>query len=80
MPHMRKRVTTLDFDSVITEIQSNFEYEKYDVERRDLGYQETILTMLPWPRLSGTQFELHVTYRNLVATDEQPNRATGGSS
>ena len=60
----------MDFDSVISEIQSSFEYESYEVERRDVGYEETVLTMRPWSCESVIPFELHITYRHLVATNE----------
>ena len=57
---------TLDFESVIAEIQSNFEYEQYHVERRYVGHEEAVLTMTPWSHSCGTPFELHVTYRDLL--------------
>ena len=69
----------MSFDSVINEIQSSFEYETYDVARRDVGDHETILTMRPRFRISGIPFELHITYRDLVAADSNRATATGDS-
>ena len=67
----------MSFDSVINEIQSSFEYETYDVARRDVGDHETILTMRPRFRISGIPFELHITYRE--AADGNRATATGDS-
>ncbi len=55
----------MDFESVIAEIQSNFEYERYHVERRYVGYEEAVLTMTPWSYSCGIPFELHVIYCDL---------------
>ncbi len=57
----------MDFESVVAEIQSNFEYEQYHVERRDVGYEEAVLTMTPWSYSYGIPFELQIIYRDLHA-------------
>ncbi len=55
----------MDFDSIINEIRSDFEWLNYDVVRNDESAHDTTLTLKPRDGGNRQSFKLRIVYTRL---------------